>query len=595
MKRFRARVAARAVARQAASGGAAVVTDVWLNAVAVVTTLAGSGSFAFANGTGTGASFAYPFGVAVLSNGNIVVGDQHNHRIRIVTPAGVVTTLAGSSIGYADGTGTGANFTYPSGVAILPNGNIVVADLGNHRIRIVTPAGVVTTLAGSGSPAFADGTGTLASFNSPHGVSVLPNGNVIVGDSSNNRIRLVTPAGVVTTLAGSGSPAFADGTGALASFNSPRQSIVLSNGNIVMVDTGNHRIRLVTQAGVVTTLAGSGTPAFANGTGTGASFSDPNGVDVLPNGNIVVGDWSNHRIRLITPAGVVTTLAGNGTGTSVDGTGAGASFINPIGVAVNPSNGAIVVAEFGGNLIRLLTPTALPLTIPGCALWLDGADGSTLFSDSSGTTRATVSGTVGFWKDKSPSATGVSNATAGQRPTYTANGLLYAGAQELVGTPPTLSGGGFAAFVVYNPTTPSTRTAPVYIWNGYYRVGFETTTNNFGNPSLSKYQPVSPIAGATNIMSLVAYSATQLEWTVNLATSSTTWFADDSMGFGNQYGIGSRGGLVLPFVGTISEVILYNGFLTVTQKQVIEGYLAWKWGLQASLPVGHPYKSAAPT
>ena len=225
-----------------------------------------------------------------------------------------------------------------------------------------------------------------------------------------------------------------------------------------------------------------------------------------------------------------------------------------------------------------------PLDIPGCALWLDGMDGSTFFSDSAGTTPATLSGTVGFWKDKSGSGGNVSNATSGQRPTYTANGLLYAGAQELTGTPPTLGGGGFAAFIVFNPTSASTRSAPVYIWNGYARAGFETTTNNFGNSSLSKYQTVSPIAGTNNIMSLVAYSASQLEWAVNVATSSTTWTADDSLGLGNSFGIGSRGGLVLPFVGTISEVILYNGFLTVTQKQRIEGYLAAKWGLTSSMP-----------
>jgi hypothetical protein len=516
----------------------------------------------------------------------------------LITPTGVVTTLAGSgSPAFADGTGTGASFYAPSGVALLPNGNIVVSDLVNHRIRLVTPAGVVTTIAGSGSPAFADGTGAGASFYQPHGVGVLPNGNILVGDSGNNRIRLITPAGVVTTLAGSGSPAFADGTGTGASFNSPRQFAVLSNGTIVVVDTGNHRIRLVTQAGVVTTLAGNGSPAFVDGVGTGASFSDPNGVAVLPNGNIVVGDYSNNRVRLITPTGIVTTIAGDGTAGFLDGTGTVARFINPIGIAVIPSTSVIVVADFGGHRIRLITPTPVPLTISGCALWLDGADKSTFFSDSAGTTAATLSGTVGFWKDKSTSAASVSNATSAQRPTYTSNGLSYAGGQELVGTPPpTLgSGGGFAAFVVFNPTSASTRTTAARIWNGYYWADFETTFNDFGNPSLSKYQAVTPNAGTNNIMSLIAYSASQHEWAVNVATSSTTWTGTDTPGFQTLLAVGSRSGLALPFVGTVSEFIVYNGFLTVTQKQVIEGYLAWKWGLQASLPVGHPYKSAAPT
>jgi hypothetical protein len=147
----------------------------------------------------------------VLSNGNIAVADINNNRIRIVTPAGAVSTLAGQTTsGFADATGTSAQFYNPYGVAQLSNGNIVVADYGNNRIRIVTyPGGVVTTLAGSGSASFADGTGTNAMFWNPRGVAVLSNGNMAVGDY-NNRIRIITSAGVVTTLAGGANAAFAD-------------------------------------------------------------------------------------------------------------------------------------------------------------------------------------------------------------------------------------------------------------------------------------------------------------------------------------------------------------------------------------------------
>ena len=332
------------------------VSDVWANKLAVVTTLAGS-TGGFTDGTGTGAKFNAPFGVTVLPNGNIVVGDQANNRIRLVTPAGVVTTLAGSGNPLsANGTGAGASFYYPSGVAALQNGDVVVADMGNNLIRLVTPAGVVTTFAGSGTPFYTDGTGTGASFNNPNGICVLPNSNIVVGDSGNHLIRVITPAGVVTTLAGSLSPAFADGTGAAASFSYPKGVAALSNGNIVVADYDNHRIRLVTPAGVVTTLAGSGSPAFADGTGAGASFYYPSGVAVLPNGNIVVGDYGNSRIRLITPAGVVTTLAGDGTSGFLNGTGTAARFKNPIGVAVFPS-GVIVVADNTDNRVRLITPT----------------------------------------------------------------------------------------------------------------------------------------------------------------------------------------------------------------------------------------------
>jgi hypothetical protein len=183
-------------------------------------------------------------------------------------------------------------------VAVTSTGVIVVSDTYNHRIRLVTSAGVVTTLAGSGSPAFADGTGAGASFNYPQALAVTSSGDIVVADQNNHRIRLVTPAGVVTTLAGSGNNAFANGTGAAASFSFPSGVAVTSSGDIVVADQSNHRIRLVTPAGVVTTLAGS-TAGSANGTGTAATFNNPYGVAVTPTGDVVVSDTFNHRIRLI--------------------------------------------------------------------------------------------------------------------------------------------------------------------------------------------------------------------------------------------------------------------------------------------------------
>jgi glucose/arabinose dehydrogenase len=330
--------------------------DVWLGKLAVVTTLAG-GTGGTADGTGGSAQFSAPTGVAVFPNGNVVVVDTSSHRIRLVTPAGVVTTLAGSGNSFAEGTGSAAAFSLPFGVAVLPNGNIVVADRDNHRIRLVTLAGVVTTLAGS-TAGFLDGTGAAAQFNNPQGVAVFPNGNIVVADTSNHRIRLVTPAGVVTTLAGNNSGGnFVDGTGAVAGFNRPYGVAVLPNGNIVVADVNNGRIRLVTPEGVVTTLAGaSAGGGFLDATGTAAQFNNPSGVAVLPNGNIVVTDGVNNRIRLITmPSGVVTTLAGSGS-TFADGTGTAAGFTFPRGIAVLPS-GVIVVGDTDNSRIRLITPT----------------------------------------------------------------------------------------------------------------------------------------------------------------------------------------------------------------------------------------------
>ena len=320
---------------------AAVVVRTWVNG-GVVTTLAGSGGGTFADGTGTNASFWDPVGFTFLPDGNIAVGDWNNNRIRIVTPGGVVTTLAGAApLAFADGTGADARFWGPMGVVWIPSlGSIAVADPGNNRIRLVTyPGGVVTTLA--------------TGFASPRGVALLPDGNLAVADSSAHRIRIVTPGGVVTTLAGSGSNTFADGTGTNASFFNPQDVAVLSDSILVVSDSSNNRIRLVTYpGGVVTTLAGSGSPAFADGTGTAASFNYPWGVKVTPTSRILVADAGGRRVRLITyPQGVVTTFAGSGGGYA-DGTGTSAGFAGPYGLAISPS-GSIVLGD--ANRIRLIT------------------------------------------------------------------------------------------------------------------------------------------------------------------------------------------------------------------------------------------------
>jgi sugar lactone lactonase YvrE len=258
--------------------------------------LAGS-TVGYLDGTGTGARFNNPYGVAVDSAGTVYVVDTVNNRIRKITPAGVVTALAGSVYGYLDGTGTGARFSYPYGVAVDSAGTVYVADSENNRIRKITPAGVVTTLAGS-TDGYLDGTGTGAQFSYPCGVAVDSAGTVYVGDWNNNRIRKITPAGVVTTLAGS-TVGYLDGTGTGARFNNPYGVAVDSAGTVYVADSNNNRIRKITPAGVVTTLAGS-TVGYLDGTGTGAQFNNPCGVAVDSAGTVYVGDSNNFRIRKVT-------------------------------------------------------------------------------------------------------------------------------------------------------------------------------------------------------------------------------------------------------------------------------------------------------
>ncbi|MEI6569779.1 MAG: cadherin-like beta sandwich domain-containing protein, partial [Verrucomicrobiota bacterium] len=334
------------------------------NLSATVSTLAGSGTDGFTNGTGAAAQFYNPLGVAVDSGGNVYVADCYNNRIRKITPAGVVTTLAGSgAFAYTNGTGTNAAFFFPYDVAVDASGNVYVGDSRNYRIRTVSSAGVVTTLAGSGTQGFADGAGATAKFYSTFGVAVDSGGIVYVADAQNTRVRKVTTLGEVSTLAGSSTSGYFDSTtGGLARFNVVNSVAVDASGNVYVADEGNHCIRKVTAEGVVTTLAGSTTSGYVDGTGAAARFYNPKGVALDASGNLYVVDSLNYRIRKVSPTGVVTTLAGNGTQSFADGPGATAMFNGMKGVAVDGS-GNVYVGDFGNSRIRKITPATLPLLL----------------------------------------------------------------------------------------------------------------------------------------------------------------------------------------------------------------------------------------
>jgi sugar lactone lactonase YvrE len=283
--------------------------------------------------------------------GNMYVADQQNHRIRKITPAGLVSTLAGSGEwGFADGASGVAQFNGPNGIAVDASGNVYVADDMNHRIRKITPAGVVSTLAGNGTAGFNNGTGEAAQFYAPMGIAIDASGNLYVADGGNHRIRKVTPAGVVTTFAGNGTAGYVNGAGVAAQFNSPTDVAVDASGNMYVADLNNRRIRKITPAGFVTTFAGSGADGNDNGTGEEASFRYPVGVATDASGNVYVADFNGNRIRIITPAGVVSTLAGSSLGFS-NGVGDAARFSSPTGVAVDAS-GNIYVADQQNHSIR---------------------------------------------------------------------------------------------------------------------------------------------------------------------------------------------------------------------------------------------------
>ncbi len=352
-----------------------VVLGLWLAASlaafaqSTITQFAGAtGNAGSADGSASTARFTSPAAVAVDASGNVFVVESVNNTLRLITALGDVTTLAGSAgvSGGTDGTGSAASFKTPSGVAVDTGGNLYVADYGNHTIRRINSAGVVTTFAGlAGASGSADGTGAAARFSSPAGVAVDGAGNVYVADTANSTIRKITPGGVVSTLAGTaGSFGSADGTGAAARFFLPFGVAVDSGGTVYVADTYNQVIRVVTAGGVVTTLAGmKGSPGSVDGTGTAAQFRSPRSVAVDATGSLYVADYDNDVIRKLSSGGVVTTLAGSaGSQGSTDADGSSARFRGPSGVAVDIA-GNIYIADSGNHTIRRgLKPSAPAIT-----------------------------------------------------------------------------------------------------------------------------------------------------------------------------------------------------------------------------------------
>lgn len=338
------------------------------------------------DGTGSAAQMNYPAGLGLDSAGNLYVTESMNGVVRKVTPAGAVTTFAGTAgvAGSADGTGSEARFYGPRSAAVDNAGNLFVVDGGNHTIRKVTPTGVVTTFAGSpGLTGKTDSTGSEARFNGPSGIALIGGGTLYVVDTSNHTIRQVTPAGVVTTLAGSaGMAGRSDGAGSTARFSQPQGVALDSTGNLFVADWGNNTIRKVTSAGTVTTIAGSPWISSSDtgigstdGMGATARFYYPNGVAIDGRDNLYVTDYYNHTIRKVTPAGMVTTVAGSaGITGSADGIGSAARFFQPSGITVD-AEGNLYVADLRNHRIAKGTPLYEQPMITKANPLLDGMAG----------------------------------------------------------------------------------------------------------------------------------------------------------------------------------------------------------------------------
>jgi len=318
----------------------------------LVKTLAGGSAAGLIDGIGGDALFNNPEGVVIDGEGNIIVSDRTNNAIRKITPSGEVSTLAGNgNKGYVDGPVATAQFNFPWKSAIDSKGNIYVAERDNDRIRKITPEGMVSTVAGS-ERGFANGKGTEAKFNQPLDVAVDLLGNLYVADNINHNIRKITTDGVVSTFAGS-TKGFADGKGEAAQFNNPSGLEVDKEGNVYVADRANHRIRKITPNGDVTTIAGTGSAGNVNGNALESKFNQPYGIALTKEGELIIADLVNNSIRKIDSDGQVSTIAGTVSGYA-DGAGRTAKFNQPTDVAVS-SDGTIYVSDLGNRRIRKIT------------------------------------------------------------------------------------------------------------------------------------------------------------------------------------------------------------------------------------------------
>lgn len=302
--------------------------------------------------------------IALDLSGNLIIVDYGNTNvIRKITPTGIMSVFAGSGQNQnTDGVGINASFFLPDKITIDANGNFYVSEGQCAAIRKITPNAAVSTFAGGLAIGYKDATGTAALFNGPGAITCDNQGNAFVWDWNNKYIRKITPAAVVTTFVGSGTMGTADGTGSAASFGGASGLCVDAANNIYFADEIYNTIRKITPAGVVTTFAGvadgSGNFSDVDGVGTQAKFAGPQDIASDKYGNLYVCDGAVHgaTVRKITPAGVVTTIAGiAGVQGSADGPGHQATFSLPYGIVVAP-NGVVYVLDEGNNAIRVLTP-----------------------------------------------------------------------------------------------------------------------------------------------------------------------------------------------------------------------------------------------
>jgi serine/threonine-protein kinase len=347
-----------------AMGGATTIPgpSILLPESATVVTVAGNGEAGIDDGQGEMAQFNWPTGVAIAPDWTLSIADYANHLIRTISPDGVVATRAGNGMpGSVNGHGTAAQLKGPDGLVISPSGDLYIAEADNYQIRKITRDGAVTTVAGNGRRGDRDGPAREAQFGYPTGIAIDGRGVLYIADRGAHKIKMITPDGIVSTLAGSGVPGYTDGMGRAAQFHDPMTVAIDRDGRLFVADSGNHAIRMVAPTGRVTTVAGTPQSGFADGPRDAARFNWPTGLALDETGNLYVADSNNARIRKITPDGIVTTIAGNGRAGFHDGPGLTAQFNFPTGVGVD-RKGNLYVADSANHRIRRISAGLLFFT-----------------------------------------------------------------------------------------------------------------------------------------------------------------------------------------------------------------------------------------
>jgi uncharacterized protein (TIGR03437 family) len=391
-----------------------------------------SGGYSGDGGPASSAQLNEPWGAVADASGNLYIADYGNNRVRKVSTAGMITTVAGTdSLGYLAGAYSGdggpaisAQLSGPSGLALDASGNLYVADRSNYRVRKISTSGIISTVAGdgpSGSPgALGDGgPATSASLNQPSGVALDSNGNIFIADSSNARVRKVSMSGIITTVAGGGSVDPGDGGLATnAQLSNPAGVAVDASDNLYIADIGSRSVREVSSAtGIITTIAGTGSAGSSGdgGPATSAGLVYPSGVTLDANGNLYIADFGAGRIRKISTAGIITTIAGNGGDGFYSGDGGPAvlaSFSAPESVALDHA-GNVYISDVLNNAVRILTPSASACTfsVTPTSLQVPASGGNlTVSIQTSASCAWTISG-LPSWIAVSGSASGTGPAT----------------------------------------------------------------------------------------------------------------------------------------------------------------------------------------